>query len=206
MLISDCRRWGAPLVLERTRELCAAAAPGSVVVQLRDRELSARERLRLGEQLLKAAHDAGQKLIVNERLDLALMLGADGVHLPEAAVAPELAREFLSAHGCEQPWLSSALHDVDAPLSAALDGVLLSPILSPRKGRAALGPSALATVRRRLGATQLLFALGGVDAQGVRPCLEAGANGVAVIGAAFSQPPRPLLLALGVARSGSGAG
>lgn len=200
MLISDCERWSQRHVVERVTTICAAAIPGSVVVQLRDRQLPARERLALGQQLLGAAHDNGQQLIVNERLDLAVLLGADGVHLPEQAVPADEARHFLMQQRGAQPWLSCASHRATRVVSDALDAVVLSPILAQRKGRPALGLAALNEARAVLQAGRRLFALGGVDAARAAQCLAAGADGVAVIGAAFDQDPRLLLTALGISR------
>jgi thiamine-phosphate pyrophosphorylase len=95
---------------------------------------------------------------------------------------------------------------VASAVASGADAVLLSPILAARKGRAALGLTALAEarsalVRRGRGAPRL-YALGGVEAGTARACLEAGADGVAVIGAALDgRDARPLLQALGVLRA-----
>jgi thiamine-phosphate pyrophosphorylase len=200
MLISDCEHWSAQHVIERVSAVCAAAVAGSVVVQLRDRQLPTRERLALGRQLLAAAREHGQQMVVNERLDLALLLGADGVHLPEQAVPPAAARRFLTQRGMARPWLSCAVHQPTQQVSAALDAVVLSPILAPRKGRPALGLGALTDARAVLRPGQQLFALGGVEASQAVQCVARGADGVAVIGAVFEQDPRALLAALGIER------
>jgi thiamine monophosphate synthase len=63
-----------------------------------------------------------------------------------------------------------------------------------------LGLEQLTRFRRELPAAQLLFALGGIDASNAAQCLHAGAQGVAVMGAAFDSEPMSLVSALGIAR------
>ncbi|MBX3181865.1 MAG: thiamine phosphate synthase [Polyangiaceae bacterium] len=165
----------------RLSRLLTLAKPGSVVVQLRDRELSAAARLALARELRAETASAGQRLVINDRLDLALLVGADGLHLPEAGLPIEAVRER-----CPTLWLSAARHSLsplgDSPASGALpDAWVLSPIVSPRKGRPALGLTALAAAREELQAP--VYALGGVTAASAAACLAHGACGVAVMGA-----------------------
>jgi thiamine-phosphate diphosphorylase len=202
MAITDCQQWPMSAVEARIAVLCSLAEPGSVVVQLRDRELPVRERLTLGERLLAVVRATGQRLIVNDRLDLVVLLGADGVHLPEQGVAPEAARDLLTQKGLKDPWISCAWHAPAHPLSAAATAGVLSPILSERKGRVPLGLAALQMARASLQGGQLLYALGGVGAANAAQCLRAGAHGIAAIGAVLEEEPAPLLRALGCVRGG----
>lgn len=185
-------------LLVRAERLAAAARPGTVALVLRDKQLAYPERHALGVALAAVARLHGQQLWVADRLDLALVLGAEGVHLGELSVEPAEARAFAERRGL--PWrLSVACHDVDRlPLPAA-DAVLLSPVGAPRKGRPALGLDGLTAAVRRAG-TQPLFALGGVDAELAAACLDVGAAGVAAIGAAFAEEPTALLRALAIGR------
>ncbi|HEY3495293.1 MAG TPA: thiamine phosphate synthase [Polyangiaceae bacterium] len=180
--ITDRTRASAAQTLGRFARLARAAQPGSVVFQLRDRELAAAERLSFGRELVRLAHAEGQLVQVNDRLDLALLLGADGAHLGEASVALPDARRLLG----HSAFLTRASHEPARAGACAADGVLLSPILAERKGREALGLRGIESARASLDASEnpaLLFALGGIDAGGARRCREAGADGVAVIGA-----------------------
>jgi thiamine-phosphate diphosphorylase len=183
----------------RLEALCAAARPGTVLVQLRDLALPTRARVELGRRLRALTRDTAQFLAVNDRADLAVLLEADGLHLGEAAVATSDARRIVGSM-----WISRALHDPERAADADADALLLSPLLEPRKGRAALGLGALRRCRELFderGSKASLFALGGVTALTARACLDHGADGVAAIGAALSDAPRPLLTALGVLRS-----
>jgi len=187
--------------LERRIEtLLGAAQPGSIVVQVRDRQLPVRERLSLGRAIAALCKRYDHWFIVNDRCDLAVILGADGVHLGESAVSALDARRVLGS----QAWISCAVHDPALGAPDAADAVLLSPIFAARKGKPALGATTLTTFRHALDAENprtRLFALGGVDESCAIDALSAGANGVAVIGAALNgRDPRALLRALSIAR------
>ncbi len=187
IVITDTTR--GERMVERIEAVCRRAARGSVMVQLRDRQLGARARLSLGRELRAITRGAGQLLAVNDRLDLAVLLEADAVHLAESSVSVADARAVVGDH-----FISCARHDPRAAAEGA-DAVVLSPVMAPRHGAPALGVSALRTARRD---KQLLYALGGVDARTARACLDAGADGVAVIGAVLdSDDHEPLLGALG---------
>jgi len=169
-------------LLERLRR--AAALPlelrRRLAVQLRDPELSASELLCLGKELRDLTRAAAMSLVVNDRLDLALVLAADGVHLGRRSVSVSEARRLLGPAA----WISTSCHDLaqlGAVAAAGPNAVLLSPIFaSPGKGEP-LGLGALAEARAVLPPAIGLIALGGVTPKRVRACLDAGANGVAGI-------------------------
>jgi thiamine-phosphate pyrophosphorylase len=203
--ITDLTRLPAAELLTRTAELSRSARPGSVAVLLRDHQASARERLALGRELSQIVRARGQELWVADRLDLALLLEAEGLHLGEGSVTARDARHLLGAE-CR---ISRAWHDA-GPLTAAaqreLEGVdylLLSPIFEARKGRPALGVAALTALSSSLqaqGHRARVLALGGVSAAGAAQCLSAGVWGVAAIGAAWSNDVTELIRALAIAR------
>lgn len=177
----------------RLERILAFAPARSVLVQLRDPELSFRERMALGEVLAAACDRHRQWFGVNDRADLAVLLGARALHLGERSVDTADARRLMP-----RAWVSRACHDPDAVAAADADAVLLSPVVQARKGRGALGMEGLRRARAAIGASgPRLYALGGVDATTARACLDAGADGIAVIGAALdTDDPRPLLNAV----------
>lgn len=204
--ISDGERGQTSFWLEQLEQLLAGARPGSVAVLLRDRQLPLRERQRLGLSLRQLTQRFGQALLVNDRIDLACCLDADGVHLSEASVSVEDARQ-LARQWRRALWLSAACHDPELLAHASADALLLSPVVEARKGRPALGLAGLERARaaRARRPAELppcaLYALGGVRRQSAPGLLAAGADGVALIGELFEPGVVPGLLdGLGIRR------
>jgi thiamine-phosphate pyrophosphorylase len=197
--ISDRTAASAETTLERFGELGRLARPKTVVFQLRDLELGARERKEFGGALLRTARETGQSFVVNDRVDLAVLLGADGVHLGESGIATEDARRLLGEH----VFISRACHDPALVARLDADAVMLSPIYESKKGLTTLGSAALKAARRALdesGRQTVLLALGGVSVHRARECTAAGADGVAVIGAVLRGEGPELVRALGIGR------
>lgn len=175
--VTDVTRVSAAYQLQRAQSLCQICRPGTVMVQLRDRQLGARERLSMGLQLREVVRSHSQLLCVNDRLDLACLLEADCVHLGESSLHAADVRERYA----DRFAITRASHDPSQCGLSGADAVLLSPVCRPRKGADALGFTEL----RRACELSLgrIFALGGVDASNAAGCVAAGASGVAVIGA-----------------------
>jgi len=148
-------------------------------IQLREKLLPARHLFEFAAEAAALTARSETRLLVNERADIAIAAGADGVHLPSAAIDAATVRriappEFLigvSAHTFEQ---------ASDAASARADLVMLGPVYaSPGKERV-LGLSALSEICRRLPETKII-AVGGIDARNFREVLGAGAAGVAAI-------------------------
>jgi thiamine-phosphate pyrophosphorylase len=149
---------------------------GIELVQIRERDLTARELAELTRKVLRVPNPRGTKILVNDRADVAMACEAHGVHLRDNAVSPEkFARPgFLVTVSC---------HRIeDAEETNGADYVLLAPIFKPRSKTdpgPALGTDAIREFTRR-SATPVL-ALGGIDDRNARACMEAGAAGIAGI-------------------------
>jgi thiamine-phosphate pyrophosphorylase len=163
----------------------AAAVRGGVDrVQLRERELEGADWLRWSREISLAAHAAseGVGLIINRRVDVAMALAADGVHLGFDAMAVHDARALLG----DDALIGVSTHAIDEVRTAAeagADYVHLAPIFDPLSKpaeRPALGLGVLTSLR---GAGISVLAQGGLDAAHVRAAVAAGAAGVAVTGA-----------------------
>jgi thiamine-phosphate pyrophosphorylase len=120
----------------------------------------------------------GARLIVNDRLDVALAVKTSAIHLGRTSVSVLQARRLLG----EDAWVSVACHspaDLARAAAQSANAALLSPIFpSPNKGPA-LG---LEGLRRAVSGARLpVLALGGVDGGTAASCLESGAAGVAAI-------------------------
>lgn len=183
-------------MLERFATLAARARAGSLQFTLRDYSLPLRARYLLAERLAELTTRTGQWFGIADRADLARAFNCRAFHLPENGIGAADARAYLGP----AVLLSRGYHDPTAPVEPELDALLLSPIFEARKGRPALGTAALANARAA-HPDRIWFALGGVEAPNAAACLTAGAAGVAVIGAALSPDPEPLLSALGILRA-----
>ncbi len=177
-LCTDARREQGDLA-----DLVRAAVAGGVdVVQLRDRTLTTLEELRLGEQVRDVCAREGALFAVNDRADLAQVLGADVFHAGQDDLPSRASRSLLgpdvvigrSSRGGEQARAADADADVDY--------FCAGPVWeTPTKvGRAAIGLEALADVVHAAPATPW-FAIGGIDHERIAPVVEAGASRVVVV-------------------------
>jgi thiamine-phosphate pyrophosphorylase len=180
-----------------------AAAPGSVALQLREKDLCGRELYDLALRLRDVCRRAGAPMLVNDRVDVALAADADGVHLPFDSIGVGAARKLLgpdkligfSAH---------SLPDVAMAQREGADFVVFGPVYPPIS-KSAYGP---ATGERRLGevcraARIPVYALGGITPERAKSLMAARARpaGVAAIGsiigaAAPAEAMRAMLAAL----------
>lgn len=158
----------------------AALTAGVDILQLRDRTLDDRELLCRAKSLAELAHRHGALFFVNDRADVALASGADGVHVGQADLPPEAIREIagdrlligLSTHTPEQ---------IQAALAEPIDYLSMGPVYStPTKpGRPAVGLELVAFAAATVDLPW--FAIGGVDAETLSDVLCAGAKRVAIV-------------------------
>lgn len=161
----------------------AAVVGGARVVQLRDKRRQAGELVELARSLLHITRPAGALLIVNDRVDVALASGADGVHLGVDDLAVADARRLLGP----LPLLGFS-PETDAQAVAAAragaDYLGVGPVFSTRTkadAGAPVGPARIAALARLTGLP--VIGIGGIRLEGVRQVMEAGAAGVAVVSA-----------------------
>lgn len=194
-LVTDRRVVRKGDLLAACEEALAAARqiapPGTVALQLREKDLPARELYRLALRLREICLRNGAPLIVNERVDVALAADADGVHLPFDSIGVSMARKLLPANRL----IGVSTHSPpDVAVAAregadfAVFGTVFDPISKSATGPA-WGPEGLAAACRA-GAIPV-FALGGITPARVRELLEnsdssARPAGVAAIGAIFA--------------------
>jgi len=183
MLVTDRRQAGPRPLLE----VVAAAVDGGVnVVQLREKDLPARELWALAVRLRDVT--AGRALLlINDRVDVAIAVDADGVHLAGHSLPPAAARAALGPGGL----IGCSVHDRAEAEVAGRDGAdyLLVGTLYPSRshpGRAGAGPQLITELRAHAEAP--LVGIGGITARNAREVLYAGARGVAIISAIVAAP------------------
>ena len=188
-------RWPAQVVMLVTdrnqcgdRSLAAVvgeAIEGGVnVVQLREKDLPAGELLALARQL-RGVCGPQALLIINDRLDVALLCGADGVHLGETSVPVAAARQLLPP----SMLVGRSVHAVNPARQAELDGadyVLVGSVFQTpsHPDVTPAGTDLIRNVRTRL--TIPVLAIGGINPDNAADCWAAGANGLAVQSAILS--------------------
>ncbi len=161
---------------------------GLRAVQLREKDLAAGQLFELAVELRQLTREYGAKLLINDRIDVALAVDADGVHLGKAGLPLAEARRLLG----HKRLIGYSAHGTDEAIQAQLAGadfITLGPVFhTPSKARYGepVGLSALADAARAV--TIPVFALGGIKPASVGEVLSAGAQGVALISAIMAAP------------------
>lgn len=166
-------------VTSRSDVIAAALSAGVDAVQLRDRRAAGGPLLTAARALRDLTRSHGGVLLVNERIDVALAAGADGVHLPAASFPLATARRLLGA----RPWIGRSTHAPAEAETAAAEGadyVVLGPIFATPSKLAFGPPLGLAALTATRAACPLI-AIGGIAAEHVDALRAAGAHGVAVV-------------------------
>ncbi|TVP49821.1 MAG: thiamine phosphate synthase [Gemmatimonadales bacterium] len=185
MVLTDPHAAGARSLEEVVEEILAA---GATAIQLRDKEAGSGELLPLARRLRDLCHARGALFLVNDRLDLALACGADGVHvgqddLPAAGVRAVTPPGFVIGVSAETPELARKAQAEGA------DYVGCGPVWptdSKADAGGAIGVRGLAAVVRAVRIP--VVAIGGITPERVPELLAEGAAGVAVIRAVLAAP------------------
>jgi thiamine-phosphate pyrophosphorylase len=190
-----------PDLAAAVREALAGLPAGAVAVHLREKAMPSRDLLALARSLRTVCAAAGQILLVNDRLDVAIAAGAAGVHLPSNGLPPEEARRLLPPGALVGVSCHSA-GEVARAAAGGADFATFGPVFdtpSKRRFGAPLGLGPLAEAAR-IGLP--LLGLGGVDPANAAQVLGAGAHGVAAIRAWLGAPdPGAAVRALLAARA-----
>ncbi|MBF0505261.1 MAG: thiamine phosphate synthase [Nitrospirae bacterium] len=163
-------------------EAVESALQGGVkVVQLREKDLSARALLSMAYRIRELTMKYRAKLLINDRADIALCAGADGVHLSQGSMPAFAIRRIAgdsffigcSAHSLEEARLCE---------KEGADFITFGPLYqtpSKLKYGAPVGVEALKKVREEIAVP--VFGIGGIKCDSIKPVMDAGAHGIAVI-------------------------
>jgi thiamine-phosphate pyrophosphorylase len=159
----------------------AAVQAGIDLIQLREKDLPTPKLVKLAEAAIGVCRGTRTKIVINDRLDIAMGLAADGVHLggqslPAKVVRRDAGKNFLIGASCH------SLHEALHAEAAGADYLLLGPIFeTPSKLRYG-PPLGLDKLREVTEQTKIqVIALGGITVENTGACLAAGARGVAGI-------------------------
>lgn len=151
-----------------------AIRTGVDFIQVREKDLEARVLYDLVCQVRDAAAGTTTKVLVNDRLDVALAAGIDGVHLPGNGLPIDRVRPFVRVLGCSTHTLEETLHAE----RCGADFVIFGPIFET-PGKTPVGLDALGRVT---AATRIpVLAIGGITLENTPDVLKTGAAGIAAI-------------------------
>ena len=169
-----------------------AAAAGVDWIQIREKDLSGRDSGLLTREALQraakslASNAAPTRILVNDRLDVALSEGAGGVHLGENSLPLPEAKRLVKAQALSQEFLIGvSCHSLDAARSAASGGadyLFFGPIFATPSKAAFGAPQGLERLAEVCRAVSIpVLAIGGITLANASACLAAGAAGIAAI-------------------------
>ncbi|OGW43961.1 MAG: thiamine-phosphate diphosphorylase [Nitrospirae bacterium RBG_16_43_11] len=156
---------------------------GVKAIQLRGKNITAKELLKIGERLRHLTHIESVKLFINDRIDVAMAIQADGVHLGQNSMPVKLARETSGDRFIIGVSTHSLKEAMDAEAGGA-DFITVGPIFeteSKLRYGSPVGLTTLADVCRKVKIP--VFAIGGISIERVNSVMKEGAHGVAVISA-----------------------
>lgn len=169
-------------VVEATRAAVAAGAP---LVQVRTKDVTDRDRLDHVESVARVVRDAGATCLVNDRVDLALAVGAHGVHVGDDDVPPSIARRLLG----DAAIVGATCRNPEAARAAVAAGATylgVGPCYATTTKANLPDPIGAAGIAAVVDAVDVpVIAIAGVTAARVPELLDAGAWGVAVVGAVY---------------------
>jgi thiamine-phosphate pyrophosphorylase len=172
--------------LEQVKRLVAG---GATLIQLREKHMSPAEFFEDAKAAIAYARERSVKIIINDRVDVAAALNADGVHLGQDDLPPSGARKILGDDAIIG-FSTHTLEQVHEALTFPINYIAYGPIFDTRTKQdpdATVGLPALKQVRKIVGETSLV-AIGGIDGDNYRSVLDAGADSIAIISAIISDP------------------
>ncbi len=172
---------GAPPEPKLIDAVRGAVSGGANMVQLREKGLAGRDLLSLAFELRRITQDRAL-LIINERVDIAIAAGADGVQLGEQSMSISAARYV----GEDRLLIGRSVHDIYGAQDAAGDGAdfLIAGTIFASRSHPGMGAAGTALISEITDSVSTpILGIGGITAANAADVIAAGASGVAVIGA-----------------------
>jgi thiamine-phosphate pyrophosphorylase len=162
---------------------------GAQLIQLREKHASPKDFYESSVEAMKIASTANVRIIINDRVDIALAVGAAGVHLGQNDLPPKFARKILG----ENAIVGFSTHNPEQILEATklpVDYLAIGPVFATRTKENAEQPIGIETVKKAREAIGNfpLVAIGGITFENFREVLSAGANSVAIINDLLFEP------------------
>jgi thiamine-phosphate pyrophosphorylase len=167
--------------LSHSEQIERLAAGGATLIQLREKRASPREFYRMALDAMIIARKVGVQIIVNDRVDIAMAVNADGVHLGQDDLPPDRARVLMGENriiGFSTHSLEQALAAESAPINYLAIGPIFN-TASKEKPDPVVGINALSRIKAQI--TKPLVAIGGITLDTVSQVISGGADSVAII-------------------------
>ncbi len=162
-----------------------AAAAGAGWIQIREKDLESGDLVELVRFAVAESRAAGTRILVNDRLDVALAANAAGVHLGENSVPLETVIAWRRSSGRSDFLVGVSCHSLESARAAwrgGADYIFFGPVFATPSKAAYGAPQGLERLREVCGAVEIpVLAIGGVNLENARECLAAGAAGLAAI-------------------------
>jgi thiamine-phosphate pyrophosphorylase len=177
--------------LSHAQQVIKLIKGGATLIQLREKYASPRMFYEDAKEAIKIARAQNVKILINDRVDLALALKADGVHLGQTDLPPEHARRILG----EQAIIGFSTHSISQVVEAlnfSADYLAIGPVFATKTKEnpdQEVGVEGVKRVRQRIGEFPLV-AIGGINSENFLEVLKAGADSAAVISDLLSEPGR----------------
>lgn len=177
------------LELDDFLNLIRASIEGGVrIVQLREKKSSAREMISIGKKLLSLLQPHGVPLIINDRVDVAHAVGADGVHLGQSDLSVAETRAILGKKAIIGLSVES-LEQAIAASEEAVDYLAASPLFHTKTKTDCSEPWGLSGLKQLCAISKHpVIAIGGIDETNAKQIIDCGAAGIAVVSAIFNAP------------------
>jgi thiamine-phosphate pyrophosphorylase len=180
-LITDVNLSG----LDHAEQVSRMVAGGASFIQLREKSLSPAEFFVQARRAIAVARQGGARIIINDRVDIALAVDADGVHLGQDDLPPVAARSVLGP----EKIIGFSTHNYAQAMEAAsfpVDYIAVGPIFatsSKYNPDPVVGLKELEQIRAAMPRQIPIVAIGGINFENVADVIRAGADSVAVISA-----------------------
>ena len=177
--------------LSHAEQVALFAEGGATLVQLRDKHAPALEFYKQAKAALDVANKHGVQLIINDRVDVALALGAAGVHLGQNDLPPEAARRLLGEDAIIG-YSTHSITQIQTAVNFPIDYFAIGPVFptsTKENPDPVVGLDGVRLAREAIGGRKLV-AIGGISQANVRDIIEAGADSVALIRELLANPQR----------------
>ena len=181
-----CRAETAPLGAHTLHDsIRRAAAAGAGWIQIREKDLDSRSLVELVRFAIAETRETSVRVLVNDRLDVALAANAAGVHLGENSLPVEVVTEWRRCNGRVDFLVGASCHSIESARAAERGGadyIFFGPVFATPSKAAFGAPQGTERLREVCASVRIpVLAIGGVDLENARECVAAGAAGIAAI-------------------------